>query len=847
MEWYHQWESEYRAHKEEHELNTGELDECLNCELCYPIENEPIVFKKFWDALFKFEDAITIYNNVTIKGVLDLLSMNNSEREDTIHKGKCRDIMDRITESIRYRIQPKMKEKGLRTIILVIVRDCIEGDLENEVFDRLIRNPELMEHRYILEDWDVERRFEKFWQWYRVALGEIKAVKIKEGAIERFKELLYEEEKIAESEEEVKDLIVRIGYENIEIDNVHEHHKNMIQKIIRVFIDTRGFTKEPEDLESESSPVSYELENDSEEEELEIIIGDKSWKFSELKRRTNSIDEDQLRYIWKIGIKLMIEMDILVTKIFIDKVQEIDEIDEEEKELKIKEWLEEETIICKRCGNRRFEMDKTDNECGECIKEMQKNEQDELAELKDELEKLGYEIDISEIQRMKSFGVNNRIIITEEFIMEYIGIIELEDKELRKEIHKWLNENTTWCERCEIRWMNNMFRLGENICKDCEEEDIDEIDNRVKKLQKIFEDIGIIVIEEELLRLTSMGYTDGEILDKEFIEIFQENKNKSERELKKKLDKLLKEQVGTIDSEESGEKGDDKESEENTDSSEKIGEILSPEEYEEWDENIEDINEDESENEIENVINTGGLGLSQNSDSNSSLNFKNSDTESEISDYNLQELFQENILVNMATVNEIRGLFRTFVQNQYGNDLGNDLGTANPHLVNNALGNINATRGLVVEFPLFGGSESEDAEEWVQRFRDAYTTNALADDNVNRFRIVKECLVGTARDWLRTEGINIDNWGGENNDTSLDRRIVAKYASDEIKERWQDELENIKQGDKESVTGYVTRFRSIVKKAGGDVAVPAGSQKRIFMKGLSLEYIRGTYATKPAN
>ena len=157
MEWYHQWESEYRTHKEGHELGTGELDECLNCELCYPVENEPIVFKKFWDALFKFEDAITIYNNVTIKGVLDLLSMNNSEREDTIHKGRCRDVMDRITESIRYRIQPKMKEKGLRAIILVIVRDCIERNLENEVFDRLIGNPELLEHKYILEDWEEEQ------------------------------------------------------------------------------------------------------------------------------------------------------------------------------------------------------------------------------------------------------------------------------------------------------------------------------------------------------------------------------------------------------------------------------------------------------------------------------------------------------------------------------------------------------------------------------------------------------------------------------------------------------------------------------------------------------------------
>ncbi|PKB92454.1 hypothetical protein RhiirA5_444605 [Rhizophagus irregularis] len=143
-------------------------------------------------------------------------------------------------------------------------------------------------------------------------------------------------------------------------------------------------------------------------------------------------------------------------------------------------------------------MSKTDSECEECIQEMWKDEQDELAELKNELEKLGYEIDVSEIQRIK----------------------DLEDKEVRKEIHKWLNENTTWCEGCEIRWMNSMLRLGETICEDCKEEDIDEVDDRVKRLKEIFEDMEIIIIEGELLRLISMGYTDGEILDKEFIEIF---------------------------------------------------------------------------------------------------------------------------------------------------------------------------------------------------------------------------------------------------------------------------------------------------------------------------------------
>src|SRR3990170_2663628 len=113
--------------------------------------------------------------------------------------------------------------------------------------------------------------------------------------------------------------------------------------------------------------------------------------------------------------------------------------------------------------------------------------------------------------------------------------------------------------------------------------------------------------------MISMGYTDGEILNEKFIKLFQENKNELEKNIKKILDEYLGK---PLEIEENDEEGED------TDSSEKIGEILSPEEYEIWDENDNDFNENEFENEIENIINTGDFGLSQNSDSNNSLNFK---------------------------------------------------------------------------------------------------------------------------------------------------------------------------------------------------------------------------------
>ena len=102
----------------------------------------------------------------------------------------------------------------------------------------------------------------------------------------------------------------------------------------------------------------------------------------------------------------------------------------------------------------------------------------------------------------------------------------------------------------------------------------------------------------------------------------------------------------------------------------------------------------------------------------------------------------------MANIDQIWVVFREKIKiynrNQFGNNLGADLGNTNPNLINNTLRNLNTTRRLVVEFPLFGESKNKDAAEWVERFTEAYVTNAL--DNAKRFRIVKGYLIETVRD-----------------------------------------------------------------------------------------------------
>src|SRR3989337_647021 len=203
MEWYETWEVDYKNHKLRHDEDIGNVDihelrgENIACELCYPVENIPEVFKKFWKILHKFEHTIKDYNAETIRALLNLLSINSEERNNYT-KGKTRDALDIMIESIRYAKRPILREKGLKIIIIVIVRDCIENDKEDETMDRLIGDEELIRYGYILEDWDVNIRFKEFYEWYKETIPEV--IDYKNETIRRYKNILYEEAEIEEHE-----------------------------------------------------------------------------------------------------------------------------------------------------------------------------------------------------------------------------------------------------------------------------------------------------------------------------------------------------------------------------------------------------------------------------------------------------------------------------------------------------------------------------------------------------------------------------------------------------------------------------------------------------------------------
>ncbi|RGB23900.1 hypothetical protein C1646_773844, partial [Rhizophagus diaphanus] len=628
---------------------------------------------------------------------------------------------------------------------------------------------------------------------------------------------------------------------------------------------------------------------------------------------------------------------------------------------KFEEWLEDiEIAIVKNRGYNTMKYFKeilhmeesiAEEENREKVKKFQKKESEDSDEhyemiLRNYWIENGYKIDIKEIKRILDFGVEYEVMKTKDFMEYYVVIKELNDEEIVKELKKWYSTNIIECPLCQkmilIKEAIDYNKEFEGrICKSCfeKEENNNKIELRIERIMKICERAEIKLTREKIIQVLKMGYEDKEIVSWGFIELFQENKNKSEEAIKEILDKYLKKEMNTEENEneettneiteteerlsrikglieyskieategellmlirmgytdsdiirkefiekfqankeKSGEgikrildeylrkfnddheeineenelsieemvqklmkerdevqgevteieirkllewgynsrvilsnriifqyrklkmeldpyKEDDKEVKEklrdyileveeddyDTDNSEKIGEILSPGEHEEWDENIENIGEDE----IKNNINTGDFGSSQNSDSNNSLNIKDSDNKSGIFDYNLQELFQKEIL-NMATENQMKRI----VENALGlpaNALNAPLGAG----VNIAerIENAGNEAGGAIIFLLFYGKEEEDVNDWIKQFEVAFTAIGKAPGNngTRQAAYAATCLKGAAAQWYNemkeTNNGNLINWADADNDNDLKHRIKQRFTREDVRRR----------------------------------------------------------------
>ncbi|CAB4433861.1 unnamed protein product [Rhizophagus irregularis] len=549
---------------------------------------------------------------------------------------------------------------------------------------------------------------------------------------------------------------------------------DITDKIIRKIVEENGFVRNHSDVE--------ELESSEDESEF--------GKVKELAKKLKG-DEDvrtegKIRLMLEKGYELIeIETNEVIRNILIN-----DEIDLQG----LREKLEKGELPLRIKGKAVLK-DKNDNEKERAIIIAEKW-----------IEKGHVNVTIGGIMRLLKLGYDElRLENDREFIDRYIEYNDLLDDEL----------------------MTKLNELDDEM----------KIEERLERLKNLIKVLEIEVSDGELLRLISMEYRDVDILSTDFIKLFQEYKNESEKEIKRILDEYLK-KFEIEESEEEVEEEND-----NTDDSEKSGEILSPEEHEIWEENTEDFNENEIGNNNENVINTEGFGLSQNSDSNNPLNTENSDIEefdTEKSDYNLRDLFQENILLNMgATRAEVREDFRAALLAATGHDIGGNwagLVAADP--LANAIENAGNVAGGIVNMPLFYGKEDEDVNDWIRQFEIAFTAigKERQANGTRQAAFAATCLRGAAVQWYNgmkeaNDG-NLTNWENVDNDNDLKHRIIRKFTREDVKRKKMVELAGMRQGINESVEEYTRRFRAVLRIATRGQVLHDVYQVNYFIQGL---------------
>ena len=193
-----------------------------------------------------------------------------------------------------------------------------------------------------------------------------------------------------------------------------------------------------------------------------------------------------------------------------------------------------------------------------------------------------------------------------------------------------------------------------------------------------------------------------------------------------------------------------------------------------------------------------------------------SETESESSEYNLNLLFEED-LINMAgiTHDQMRDLMQG-VFGQHGENMR-----------------------PIMKVKEFYGRDDEDPHEQCAEFEKACAANGWGgnDNNIRRKNIASSYLRGNAAEWYETDQANIAQWHIDGQNDNFRERFKDHFSPQSKQIQWQFEITNIRQGTGESIEDYSRRFRSIMRKVNHTNALAAGVQVNYFIKGLNPIYV----------
>ncbi|POG63293.1 hypothetical protein GLOIN_2v1784231 [Rhizophagus irregularis DAOM 181602=DAOM 197198] len=239
-----------------------------------------------------------------------------------------------------------------------------------------------------------------------------------------------------------------------------------------------------DETDSDDTPKSYTI-TETDDREEENSSGSENEETKELNTLYEIITEQGYE-IEKLNIERLFRLGFdryeLVVDGFIRKYLENQERDDKDVQKSLMQYLAKK-------GYREISDKKSDE-----FNESDNVEETEITKIFEEiirmdLKRMSYNVEITEIERIRKFGVTAKIITTYEFMKKYLTIWNLEDEELDNQILQWRVENTKECERCEIERLKKEFKIGKETCIECEKDiekenptdDEDEVEEDIKE------------------------------------------------------------------------------------------------------------------------------------------------------------------------------------------------------------------------------------------------------------------------------------------------------------------------------------------------------------------------------
>ncbi|CAB4434015.1 unnamed protein product [Rhizophagus irregularis] len=154
------------------------------------------------------------------------------------------------------------------------------------------------------------------------------------------------------------------------------------------------------------------------------------------------------------------------------------------------------------------------------------------------------------------------------------------------------------------------------------------------------------------------------------------------------------------------------------------------------------------------------------------------------------------------------------------NTLNNNTKTITTALQNN----LNAINALTV------ANQNRTTSKVCRLFEAAFAANGWPDNR--KIALAAGFLKEAACDWYEDNRGTINQWHVDNNANNFDTQFIAYFATAARRNQWTRELQNIKQGDNESVETYSRRFKKLLNKATQGEALAARYQINYYINGL---------------